>query len=419
MWILILMVLIMPFERNPYLYISSSVLGLFPDFTVIKLLGIVGVLWAALKLGTGTRDPGILRSSPARAFVVFVCIALAAGLLNGAVMRPLTRFLSIVLLLPFIVVAVADGRRLKLIVRVAAASLIIVFPYAMRQVSRYGGRLGVGLYEANYLAISMVLLAPLPFVFMRYEASVSKRLFWMVGGVVVPLAIVLTGSRGGFVGLLTVALFLVVKMARRRFRTAAGVVAGLAVLLFLVPNPLLERIRASGLHPGVRDAGVDYSDRARMDEIKGGLRMIRARPISGVGLGNYKEWMEGFSDLETVAIAHNTYLQIAAELGLPALLAFLVLIGCTYRSLSEAGRLAQRAGETELRDIASAVQVGLLGFLASAMFLSAEFEKFFWLIVFLSVPLERAARRQWRSVRSRMSSGSLENPASVEVGATD
>ncbi len=41
MWILLLMIAVMPFEMNPYLTISQSFLGLLPNFTVIKLLGIV------------------------------------------------------------------------------------------------------------------------------------------------------------------------------------------------------------------------------------------------------------------------------------------------------------------------------------------------------------------------------------------
>ena len=35
MWLLALMILIMPFEASPYLYIAPNFLGVFPDFTVI------------------------------------------------------------------------------------------------------------------------------------------------------------------------------------------------------------------------------------------------------------------------------------------------------------------------------------------------------------------------------------------------
>ena len=41
MWLLLAMIFIMPFEANPYLYLAPNVLGVFPDFTVIKLLGLL------------------------------------------------------------------------------------------------------------------------------------------------------------------------------------------------------------------------------------------------------------------------------------------------------------------------------------------------------------------------------------------
>ena len=58
MWILlIVMILIMPFEMSPYLYLSQSFLGIIPDFTVIKLLGMVGFGWAMLKIVTRESGP--------------------------------------------------------------------------------------------------------------------------------------------------------------------------------------------------------------------------------------------------------------------------------------------------------------------------------------------------------------------------
>ena len=53
MWLLALMILIMPFEASPYLYIAPNFLGVFPDFTVIKLLGLVGFAWAMMRLASG------------------------------------------------------------------------------------------------------------------------------------------------------------------------------------------------------------------------------------------------------------------------------------------------------------------------------------------------------------------------------
>src|SRR5207245_9423336 len=69
MWLLAFMILIMPYEANPYLYIAPNLLGVFPDFTVIKLLGLVGFAWASMRLAGGHPHSALLTSRPATLFL--------------------------------------------------------------------------------------------------------------------------------------------------------------------------------------------------------------------------------------------------------------------------------------------------------------------------------------------------------------
>ena len=41
---------------------------------------------------------------------------------------------------------------------VLALAYVLVLPYAVRQMMRYGGRLGTGIYETNYFAANLVLI---------------------------------------------------------------------------------------------------------------------------------------------------------------------------------------------------------------------------------------------------------------------
>ena len=52
MWLLLLMIAIMPYEQSPYLYLGSNLFGIFPDFTAIKLLGLLGFAWAGLRMAS-------------------------------------------------------------------------------------------------------------------------------------------------------------------------------------------------------------------------------------------------------------------------------------------------------------------------------------------------------------------------------
>src|SRR5207237_321937 len=83
MWLLALMILIMPYESSPYLYIAPNFLGVFPDFTVIKLLGLAGFAWAVIRLAGGHAPGALLSSGPAGLLLLFFCGVLFAALLGG------------------------------------------------------------------------------------------------------------------------------------------------------------------------------------------------------------------------------------------------------------------------------------------------------------------------------------------------
>src|SRR6202158_6464277 len=92
--------------------------------------------------------------------------------------------------------------------------------------------------------------------------------------------------------------------------------------------------------------------------------MIKAHPFTGVGLGNFKplmpRYVEAGTNITVDTLAHNMYIEVAAELGLPALLVFLGIICFTYRSLVR----LRKAPSTHplIRRTASALRAGLVGF---------------------------------------------------------
>ena len=83
MGLLLLMLLIMPYENSPYLYLGANLLGIFPDFTVIKLLGLMGFIWAVLRLTTGDPMSRRLSTRPAALFLLFFGSVALVGLVHG------------------------------------------------------------------------------------------------------------------------------------------------------------------------------------------------------------------------------------------------------------------------------------------------------------------------------------------------
>ncbi len=56
------------------------------------------------------------------------------------------------------------------------------------------------------------------------------------------------------------------------------------------------------------------------------MNMIKKHPFLGIGYGSFPYFIMEYSEIEVERDAHNTYLRIAAEMGIPALLIFLLLI---------------------------------------------------------------------------------------------
>jgi O-antigen ligase len=386
-WLLLLMILIMPFEMSPYLYISDSFIGLVPDFTVIKLLGLVGFAWAMVELASRRSRETVLGSTQARLFVALFAGIVISAALNGSAMAAVTKYLVFVLFLPFVLIAVRTEGDVRRVVYTMVVALTIVFPYALRQSDRYGARLGVGLYEPNYLAANLLLVIPLAFAISSERPSATQRWLWRAAGMVLVIALVLTASRGGFCGLLVAGML----FAFRRFG-AVGALGLLALLVVAVlPTDLGERALATIDRNAEEPAGLEASNEAHTALFWGGIRMMLDAPMFGVGPQRFSDYSREYSGLETAYIAHDTYLELGAEAGLPVLMVFAMLVAASVATLV---RVAKAVPGRPLSAWAEGLATGLVGFAVAGAFISAQYEKFFWLSVFLSIVIARVADRR-------------------------
>lgn len=114
--------------------------------------------------------------------------------------------------------------------------------------------------------------------------------------------------------------------------------------------------------------------------------MVRKHPMTGIGLGNFTAQSSSTSPgaEEKHGMACNTFLEIAAELGFPGFLAYCGVLGGALASAGKLRSEGKRRDDTLLVYAGEAMQAGLLGFSAAAMFVSAEYQKPFWVIVALT-----------------------------------
>lgn len=174
--------------------------------------------------------------------------------------------------------------------------------------------------------------------------------FALVGGLAAAasgLGILLSLSRGAWVGVaLGLALLLWAWGPRARRWLALGA-AGLTLLLLLTATNVLPGAWSDRLVAVVENFGVfdvrtvevtpeNFAVVERMAHWQAGWYMLLDRPLLGVGAGNYPAAYPDYALPgwpEALGHAHNYYLNMAAETGLPGAVALVGLLVVVYRSV--------------------------------------------------------------------------------------
>jgi len=389
-WLLLVTILIMPFEMNPHLYLAPSLLGVIYDLTLIKILGMIGAAWALMKIISGSGGEPVFRSPQARLFAALLIGVLISATLNSSALWAVVKYLALVMFMPFVLTSVQTREDLRRVIQAAVLAMTIAVPYAMWQLTRWTGRLGVGLYETNYFAANLVLIIPLAFALAASERTAGKRLLWAASGLLLIVAVLMTSSRGGYLGLLVAGLV----YAYRRWGPVAAGAALIVLLLAALPMEVGQRAVATVATDRPPPPGVEESTRAHKALFWGGLRMVADAPIFGVGPQRFRDYSRRYSGLGVDYIAHNTYLELAAEAGVPVLVLFLLLVATAVGTLGRAARLNYADEDRALGVWADGLRTGLIGFAVAGLFISAQYEKPFWLMIFLSIVVGRLATRQ-------------------------
>ena len=205
-----------------------------------------------------------------------------------------------------------------------------------------------------------------------------------------PLMILLTQSRGALIALVVSGiLFFVVHTKGRRVRSLLVAVAAAIVILPFVPTSAWQRFslmknRASG---NVIEADPEGSAEARYNIWRVAGTIIKENPVSGIGLGVYPRGHAMYAPRVGVPDAalgfrdtHSTYLNVAAETGIPGLLLFLSTVGVVAVTSERTRRLARG---TPRANQLLALELGLLAFMLAGVF--GSFAKLSFLYMQLAI----------------------------------
>ncbi|OAG27000.1 hypothetical protein TH606_09235 [Thermodesulfatator autotrophicus] len=232
---------------------------------------------------------------------------------------------------------------------------------------------GAGMYsdENNF---AMLFVTAIPFFF--YLGWYFKRWYLRWGAwLVVPFAwhaIFLTASRGGLLGAGLVSLLAGLRSPKKIIGVAL-IPAFIIAYVWQGGSVIKQRAQT------IKTYEEESSARARLEAWEAGLKMLMDNPLTGVGLASFGQAFPFYSD-KTPRMAHNTFVQIAAESGIFAGLFYILFMFCCVWGLFKYRNYFLRDSlEYYLCD---AVLVSLCGFLACSLFLTLNgFEIQFYLAI--------------------------------------
>jgi O-antigen ligase len=393
-----------------------EVLSVLGGVSLAKVAGaLIVVAWVATVSIGGRRERNLFTTHPAFTFLVLAFLGWSAISVvwsesSSTALTSVMRYALNAFLLPIAFTAVRNRRDAMHILAaivigasIAAVSAIIAPPPPESAIyGRAAGTVG----DPNELAAALLvgLVVAAAFAVNRH-ISPALRALAGVSAVLCLMGILLSLSRGGLLGT-ACALLIAVAVAgrwRRRVLALAGTLGVLAVGYFAAFASLPAKQR-------VLDVGAEGGT-GRLDLWTVGLRMIEAHPLNGIGSGEFPVSsvhyllrpgliQSGAFILSTPKVAHNTYLNITAELGLVGGILFIAMIAFCIGCALLAIKRVTRAGDECMEILTRGFVVAIGGYLVTLLFLSESTAKLFWILLALgpvllavATAIERDAQR--------------------------
>lgn len=314
-------------------------------------------------------------------------LSLITAISPGEAWDNFVEFLKVVAMFIVMVNVVRTDNRLRLMFWIVTAvsvttSISAIGDYQAGRLltggERIKGAIG-GLFEnPNDLALHLVTILPLAVGLMLVRRGPVKLLY-AACGVLMVAAIICTFSRGGFLGMVAVALILAWKLGRKN-RPMVIAVSLVAIVAIVALAPAEYGGRLTSIWGG----GDNGSASGRKELFWRSLLVAARYPIFGVGIGNFH-----FRSIHE-QVSHNAFTQVAAELGFAALAFYVLFIVTPIKRLRRIERetLGDKA-QAKFYYLSIGLQASLIGYMVASFFASVAFLWYVYYLVGYAVCLSR------------------------------
>jgi len=259
---------------------------------------------------------------------------------------------------------------------------------------RSGVELGTYSNPNDFAAVLILILPFLGLVAFTPKRNMVVRLAagaFFLAGFYRALA---SGSRGAMLAIAIMSLYFVAKLPFR-YKVPAVLGGFLICLVTIIALPKVVVQHLGTLESGSDVSGIESTE-VRKQLLRKSLLYTALHPIFGVGPGEFGDY-EGMRTKEETGYkgqwqqTHNTYTQVSSEIGIPALICFLMAIGSSYRLVRRVYQSTKRRKPTpELKKLnmaAFCLLVSMVGFCAAIFFISFAYFYFVPAVVGLAVVL--------------------------------
>lgn len=305
-------------------------------------------------------------------------------------------FLKVALMFVVIVNAVRSEGRLKGLFFLAMAVGCMLSVRAIidsRSVDFVGkgqrlrGLVGGMFANPNDLATFLVTVVPIPVALLLSKRGLLRKFLYGACVLLMVAGSVVTLSRGAFLGLMGAAGVLGWKIGRKhRFAVVVAVVLGGVAFVVLAPGDFTGRLTS------ILDADADVtgSSHQRMALLLRSIRTAIFNPVFGIGMGNFH--IVSIHEF----VSHNSYTQVAAEMGLTALVLYVLFMLTPLNRLRQIERESFEGREgSRFYYLSVGLQASIVAYMIASFFGSVAYQWYIYYLVGYAVCLRRLYATQY------------------------
>ncbi len=323
-------------------------------------------------------------------------------------------YLKPVIIFIVIINVVRTEARLKKLIGLSLAVSIVVSVSAISDFrsgslagNRIWGFIGNLFGNPNDLALHLATMVPLAVALAFVSRGAIRKTLYAMCVLLMMAASMVTFSRGGFLGLIGGGAVLAWKLGRRNRLAMVMIVLVFVSLFAFAPGGYGSRL--GSIFSVSSDA--TGSSSARQALLTTSIQVALRHPLLGVGMGNFHI----VSIHEQVS--HNAYTTVAAEMGLTALVLYMLFLITPLRRLRQIERETLAAGRSsQFYYLAIGAQASLVAYMISSFFASVPYQFYVYYLVGYAVCLRRLYHSETSAAQEVLKHAAENHVASDRLG---